>query len=118
MNGGCFNISEDTENILRAEGRLYSLQIPGVPVTFCFDVFSIVSRGLTNDAYNIVNLPIQLLTGDTYMYPLTEDDAESFIGQAALTGVEIDSYPKLKIQELVDLEDTKRQLNRLKREVK
>src|SRR5690606_34904698 len=48
-NQGCYNLSRKQEKNLHKENLLYKLIIPGVLITFCYDISSLLSQHLINE---------------------------------------------------------------------
>ena len=104
--GGCYNIGSSAESRLMSQQRLFQLKLEisrNLTLTFCFDIDSILEMGYVNSDLNLVDLPIKLNSGEGYRFPISEDDAESFLGSAFAAGIDVDRYKKMSIPSLDDI---------------
>jgi len=100
--GGCYNLSELNEQQLRTNERLFSLIIPGLPYTFCYDILDILKNGLINEDLGLADVYINLPDGERYRYPLTNDETETLIGSIRLAGYDPESFPRLEFPNLAE----------------
>lgn len=113
-NQGCSNLSRKQEEKLHRENLLYKLSIPGVLITFCYDISSLLSQNLINEEFSMINVPIKLPNGEVLVYPLDGVDAEEIIGKLYESGYEVSR----KGLEFDNLTEAKRELQQAKTALK
>lgn len=102
--GGCFNISEDKMACMMSNQDLMTINVPGVMYKICFSIIESFEKGQVNDEFRLVDAIIHL-DGETYHYPLDQDEYEMFMGQAIIAGIDVENRGKYIPKSYKDLEE-------------
>ena len=93
--GGCLdpNVIDDP--------YIFKTKIGDIPYNLCFNVEDLFEQGLVNVNMGLADLNIELPeTGEVYLYPLPDQEAQRLIDQARKLGLSVYNYPQLVSPEM------------------
>lgn len=111
---GCYNLSSTLANKLQKRKRLYKLTIPGILISFCYDLATLLKERHINEEFLMINFPIKLPNGEVLIYPMDGVEVEAIVAQL----YEADLDPSSKIMEFEQIQEAKMNLEMAKQKVR